>query len=179
VQEKIKTLTISGMGGAGKTTLAKMYGAEGKLHTAYDHVFYIKSANTGKVSKQYRNILSNLGVLESEKISESELVAKLNKTLVLKNWLIIYDNLKNDQRVDTTLINQCAERGHIIKIFADRQYVGTTIHLKEISRFSLQEIFKKRAVSTSKCNNVKFIFPVSFKVKDVFWKKELCWTFPA
>jgi len=35
------------------------------------------------------------------------------------------------------------------------------------------------AVSRSKCNNVKFIGPVSFKVKSVFRKEEFCWALPA
>ncbi len=35
------------------------------------------------------------------------------------------------------------------------------------------------AVSMSKCNKVKFISPVSVKVKSVFRKEELGWAFPV
>ena len=35
------------------------------------------------------------------------------------------------------------------------------------------------AVSKSKCNNVKFISPVSLEVKSVFRKKQFGWAFPV
>jgi hypothetical protein len=36
-----------------------------------------------------------------------------------------------------------------------------------------------RAVSKSKCNNVKFVSPVSFEVKSAFRKKKFGWAFPV
>lgn len=38
---------------------------------------------------------------------------------------------------------------------------------------------KQEAVSKSKCNNVKFIRPVSLKVKSAFRKEKLGWAFPV
>ena len=35
------------------------------------------------------------------------------------------------------------------------------------------------AVSKSKCNNIKFISPVSFEVKSAFRKEKFGWTFPV
>ena len=47
---------------------------------------------------------------------------------------------------------------------------------KNIKRF---DDLLSLAVSRSKCNNVKFMGRVSFKVKSVFRKEKLCWTLPA
>ena len=41
------------------------------------------------------------------------------------------------------------------------------------------EGFFSRAVSKSKCNNVKFVCPVSLKVKNAFRKKKFGWAFPV
>ena len=35
------------------------------------------------------------------------------------------------------------------------------------------------AVSMSKCNKVKFISPISIKIKSVIRKEQLCWAFPV
>ena len=44
---------------------------------------------------------------------------------------------------------------------------------------SLVFAYNNRAVSRSKCNKVKFISPISFKIKSVIRKEQLCWAFPV
>ena len=43
----------------------------------------------------------------------------------------------------------------------------------------LPRLFHNLAVSMSKCNKVKFISPISFKIKSVIGKEQLCRTFPV
>ena len=66
------------------------------------------------------------------------------------------------------------------------EHLGTDRHIKSVvckadrgyAVAVLRHAFGE-AVSISKCNKVKFISPVSVKVKSVFRKEEFGWAFPV
>lgn len=78
--ENLKTFVIHGLGGAGKTELARQFMNANK--TAYDAVFFIRADNVPRLSEQFNQIAVQLG-LESETSRNASDISRET----LKTWL--------------------------------------------------------------------------------------------
>jgi V8-like Glu-specific endopeptidase len=94
VSELTSQISIVGMGGLGKTTLALQYAYEALKEKAYDFIYWIDSETKESFLKGYQGILKKLKYPLLGGESLEEVIENVQQELSnRKRWLLIYDNV--------------------------------------------------------------------------------------
>jgi hypothetical protein len=94
VSELSSQISIVGMGGLGKTTLALQYAYEALKEKAYDFIYWIDSETKESFLKGYQGILKRLKYPLLGGESLEEVIENVQQELSnRKRWLLVYDNV--------------------------------------------------------------------------------------
>lgn len=117
--------TIAGLGGVGKTSLARHYARQQQGHYAFIREL---SAETNGLDSSFRGFAYDLGIdptLECYRRTE-DLVAAVYRTLKdIPHWLLIFDNVRDYQAIAAYLPRDCATTQHILVTSRDQHWEAT------------------------------------------------------
>ncbi len=84
----------TGMGGIGKTELARHYVTEGELSGHYHKRFWVTATSDSMLRLEFQQFAAYLGLIELEKyIEDEELIMRVHKWLSIHpGWLMVLDN---------------------------------------------------------------------------------------
>ncbi|XP_026416841.1 putative disease resistance protein RGA4 isoform X2 [Papaver somniferum] len=100
-QAKISTVSIVGMGGLGKTSLAQLVFNDESVEKFFDLKMWVCISNDFDVCKILRNILESITEAPSGDFSNSDVLSnQVKKRLIGKKYLLVLDDLWNEDNED-------------------------------------------------------------------------------
>lgn len=94
-KKKLKIVSVVGFGGLGKTTLAKT--VYDKIKGDFDCRAFVHVGRNAEVKKVFMNILLDIGISKITMLDERQLINKLQETLENKRYLIVIDDIWDEQ----------------------------------------------------------------------------------
>jgi TPR repeat protein/DNA replication protein DnaC len=128
-----RQVSITGLGGIGKSYLALAYATFANTHKLYEVIQWIKAEEKASIFQTYRSLIGRLGKFVNSEDEESVLIC-LEDTLEGKKALLIYDNVPNKEFLQGIL----PSTGHIIVTSRFREEGGWTDSLP-LKGFTLEE----------------------------------------
>lgn len=167
---RIRTIALIGIGGAGKTTLARQYTHQQNLPIIWE----INAENSAILKESFENLAQNLAKTEEDKKNLKELQAiknpikKEEKILQFvkehlklhEDWILIYDNVHNFQDIQSSFPKDSHTWGHGKVILTTRdsniqnnKYIHESIHVEALDESQKLTLFAK-VMSNGKTQNL-------------------------
>lgn len=159
-KEGIQTVALVGIGGSGKTTVARQYAHQQKVNIIWEinvetNTSLIESfenlAHALSRTEEEKGILRNLQEIKNTSERERQLLEFVKVRLKLhSNWLLIYDNMKKftDIQKYFPLDTETWGRGRVILTTRDNniqnnKYVNYTLQIEELNENQKLSLFAK------------------------------------
>ncbi|CAL2224724.1 unnamed protein product [Prunus armeniaca] len=111
-QENLSVMPIVGMGGLGKTTLAKSVFNDDSIGRHFDKKIWVCVSDTFKVKSILRLILESLNSTLGEIQSQDVLLKKLIEQLEKKRYFLVLDDVWNEDREKWSNLMTCLSKLH-------------------------------------------------------------------
>ncbi|CDP21362.1 unnamed protein product [Coffea canephora] len=97
-EKDLPVISIVGMGGQGKTTLAQMVLKNDRVVKHFDNTIWVCVSDDFKVERLLNEMLQSLGGKSAETTNTEALVRKLQENLKGKSYLLVLDDVWNENR---------------------------------------------------------------------------------
>lgn len=179
-QEGIQTVALIGVGGSGKTTLARQYA----YHQQATIVWEINAETKGSLKGSFENLAQNLSntaedkkwlteinEIKNPKEKENKIIEFVRKKLkIYSNWLLIFDNVEKFMNILEYFPQnpQTWGKGRIILTTQDSNihnntYVNHTLKVEELSQDQKLNLFLKIMNHDHICSS---LFSQKEKIKE-------------
>ncbi|KAK6138703.1 hypothetical protein DH2020_027565 [Rehmannia glutinosa] len=158
-EQVFKIVPIFGMGGLGKTTLARLVFGDEQIKTHFEHCIWVHVSRNFNVLMIFKNILASLTTENVELGNREVLLKKLQKDLGAKRYLLVLDDVWNEEteRWDdfvNSLVGISSVRGNGIIVTTRSERVASIVktlpiyELKSLSEDNCWSIIKAKAFRT-------------------------------
>uniref|UniRef100_A0ACD5ZAG8 Uncharacterized protein n=1 Tax=Avena sativa TaxID=4498 RepID=A0ACD5ZAG8_AVESA len=146
-KQQLKIVSIIGVGGLGKTTIAKVVYEKLKVH--FDCGAFISVSFNPNIAKIFKNILHQFGKTNTDSNNEDQLINELKEFLRNKRYFVVIDDIWDlsvwDKIKCALAENNCGSR--LITTTRNRnvaQHVGGVYQLKPLSVIDSGKLFYQR-----------------------------------
>ncbi|GFP83127.1 putative disease resistance protein rga3 [Phtheirospermum japonicum] len=152
-EQAFKIVPIWGMGGLGKTTLARLVFGDEYINTHFDHCVWVHVSKEFNSMMIFKNILSSLTSENVEHGNREVLLQKLQKELGAKRYLLVLDDVWNEEtdkwdNFISSLSGISSIRGNGIIVTTRSEKVASSV--KTLANFTLQSLSENNCWSVIK-----------------------------
>uniref|UniRef100_A0ACD5WQW1 Uncharacterized protein n=1 Tax=Avena sativa TaxID=4498 RepID=A0ACD5WQW1_AVESA len=111
IQERISIISIVGLGGSGKTTLAKYICQDGKIGKHFEVVYWVHVSQEFNVEKLLGKLFESVSDEKSELHTFQHMSRKISQKLSARKFLLVLDDVWNEDKHDWEQFEQHLNSG--------------------------------------------------------------------